>query len=150
MAGPHVLLLIPPLTQLNTPYPATAYLTGFLRSRGIDANQADLGIDMVLRIFSRSGLQSVFDQVRRREEGLPGEARQMLAIEPAYLDTIEPVIEFLQGRNPSLALLLARPGFLPKGLASPAIEAERRLCVTCRSRTAPNDMPPSTSKTSPI
>ncbi|MCX5720547.1 MAG: radical SAM protein [Nitrospirae bacterium] len=115
MAGPHVLLLIPPLTQLNTPYPATAYLTGFLRSRGIDADQADLGIDMVLRIFSRSGLQSVFDQVRQREDELPGEARQMLAIEPAYLNTIEPVIEFLQGRNPSLALLLARPGFLPQG-----------------------------------
>ena len=115
MAGPHVLLLIPPLTQLNTPYPATAYLTGFLRSRGIDADQADLGIDMVLRIFSRSGLQSVFNQVRQREDELPGEARQMLAVEPAYLNTIEPVIEFLQGRNPSLALLLARPGFLPQG-----------------------------------
>lgn len=115
MAGPHVLLLIPPLTQLNTPYPATAYLTGFLRSRRIAADQADLGIDMVLRIFSRSGLQSVFEQVRQHEDELPGEARQMLAVEPAYLNTIEPVIEFLQGRNPSLALLLSRPGFLPQG-----------------------------------
>ena len=33
MAVP-LLLVIPPLTQLNTPYPSTAYLTGFLRSRG--------------------------------------------------------------------------------------------------------------------
>ncbi|MDW7654179.1 MAG: radical SAM protein, partial [Nitrospiraceae bacterium] len=87
MAGPHVLLLTPPLTQLNTPYPATAYLTGFLRSRGIDADQADLGIDMVLRLFSRSGLQSVFDQVRQQATALPGEARQMLAVAPAYLST---------------------------------------------------------------
>ena len=39
----------------------------------------------------------------------------MLAVESVYLHTIEPVIEFLQGRNPSLALLLARPGFLPQG-----------------------------------
>ena len=115
MAGPQVLLLIPPLTQLNTPYPSTAYLTGFLRGRGIETSQADLGIDMVLKIFSRSGLQAVFEQVRGREDELPGEARQMLAVEPAYLHTIEPVIEFLQGRNPSLALLLARPGFLPQG-----------------------------------
>ena len=115
MAGPHVLLLTPPLTQLNTPYPATAYLTGFLRSRGIDADQADLGIDMVLRLFSRSGLQLVFEQVRQQATALPGEARQMLAVAPAYLSTIDPVIEFLQGRNPSLALLLARPGFLPQG-----------------------------------
>ncbi|HZC80168.1 MAG TPA: radical SAM protein, partial [Nitrospiraceae bacterium] len=115
MAGPRVLLLIPPLTQLNTPYPSTAYLTGFLRGRGVEVSQADLGIEMVLRIFCRSGLQAVFEQVRTGDAELPGEAKQMLAIEPAYLQTIDPVIEFLQGRNPSLALLLARPGFLPQG-----------------------------------
>jgi len=115
MPTPTILLLTPPLTQLNTPYPATAYLTGFLRDRGIETYQADLGIEMMLRVFSRSGLQAVFEQVRQREDELPGEARQMLAIEPAYLNTIEPVIEFLQGRNPSLALLLARTGFLPQG-----------------------------------
>jgi hypothetical protein len=115
MAGPRVLLLIPPLTQLNTPYPSTAYLTGFLRGHGVEVSQADLGIEMVLRIFCRSGLQAVFEQVRTGDAELPGEAKQMLAIEPAYLQTIDPVIEFLQGRNPSLALLLARPGFLPQG-----------------------------------
>jgi radical SAM superfamily enzyme YgiQ (UPF0313 family) len=112
---PTVLLITPPLTQLNTPYPATAYLTGFLHAQGIEASQADLGIEMVLRLFSRSGLQAVFDRVRKQGEELPGEARQMLAVEPAYVNAIEPVIEFLQGRNPSLALLLARPGFLPQG-----------------------------------
>jgi radical SAM superfamily enzyme YgiQ (UPF0313 family) len=115
MAGPRVLLLIPPLTQLNTPYPSTAYLTGFLRGHGIEASQADLGIEMVLRLFCRSGLQTLFEHVRAHTNELPGEARQMLAVEPAYLNAINPVIEFLQGRNPSLALLLARPGFLPQG-----------------------------------
>ncbi|HJS67712.1 MAG TPA: radical SAM protein [Nitrospiraceae bacterium] len=115
MIGPRVLLLIPPLTQLNTPYPSTAYLTGFLRSRGIEVSQADLGIEMVLRLFCRSGIKALFAQIRERANELPGEARQMLAIEPAYLNAIDPVIEFLQGRNPSLALLLARPGFLPQG-----------------------------------
>lgn len=115
MARPRVLLIIPPLTQLNTPYPSTAYLTGFLQARGIEVSQADLGIEMVLRLFSPSGLRAVFNHLREREDHLPGEARQMLAVESAYLHTIEPVIEFLQGRNPSLALLLARPGFLPQG-----------------------------------
>ena len=33
----RVLLLTPPMTQLNTPYPATAYLTGFLRAHGGDS-----------------------------------------------------------------------------------------------------------------
>ena len=68
MPTPSVLLLIPPLTQLNTPYPSTAYLTGFLRVRGIEASQADLGIEMVLRLFCRSGLQAVFEQVRERKK----------------------------------------------------------------------------------
>ena len=74
MSTPSVLLLIPPLTQLNTPYPSIAYLTGFLRGRGIEASQADLGIEMVLRIFCRPGLQALFERVRKRENELPGEA----------------------------------------------------------------------------
>ena len=150
MPTPSVLFLIPPLTQLNTPYPSTAYLTGFLRGRGIEASQADSGIDMVLRLFSRSGLQTMFERVRERKDELPGEARQMLAIEPAYMNAIEPVIEFLQGRNPSLALLLARPGFLPKDLGLPAIEGALRHYEACRSRIALNDSLHCISKTWPI
>ncbi|HSN03557.1 MAG TPA: radical SAM protein, partial [Nitrospira sp.] len=115
MTQPQVLLLTPPLTQLNTPYPATAYLTGFLRSRRIPCEQADLGIEMVLRLFSRAGLTRVFDAIRRQRSDLPGEAQQMLALEQAYVTAVDPVIEFLQGRNPSLGPLLARPGILPQG-----------------------------------
>ena len=69
MTAPRVLLLIPPLTQLNTPYPSTAYLTGFLQSRGIACEQADLGIEMVLRLFSRDGLRQVFGLVRQLVPG---------------------------------------------------------------------------------
>jgi len=110
-----MLLLIPPLTQLNTPYPSTAYLTGFLESRGIAAEQADLGIEMVLRLFSQTGLRRLFAEVRKRDDALPPEATAMLAQEQAYLEWIEPVVSFLQGRNPALASLLRRPGTLPRG-----------------------------------
>ncbi len=115
MAPQRVLLLIPPLTQLNTPYPSTAYLTGFLQSRGIAAEQADLGIEMVLRLFSRDELRRLFDEVRKHTVALPPEATAMLAKEQAYLEWIEPVISFLQGRNPAAAALLSRPGTLPRG-----------------------------------
>jgi len=124
-----VLLLIPPLTQLNTPYPSTAYLTGFLRFQGIPCEQADLGIEMVLRLFSRSGLAALFEEIRTAGKDLPGEAQQMLAVEQTYLDAIDPVIEFLQGRNPSLAPLLTRPGYLPQG---PRFNG--RVCKTSSSR----------------
>ena len=50
----RVLLILPPMTQLNTPYPATAFLTGYLREQGIDAVQADLAIGLVNRLFTRA------------------------------------------------------------------------------------------------
>lgn len=65
MAKPRILFVTPPLTQLNTPYPATAYLTGFLRSRGYETEQADLGLDMILRLFSRPGLEQAFHRIKQ-------------------------------------------------------------------------------------
>ena len=59
----RVLLLTPPMTQLNTPYPATSYLTGFLRERGHDARQVDLSLALALRWLSREGLTEVASQV---------------------------------------------------------------------------------------
>jgi hypothetical protein len=52
------------MTQLNTPYPSTAYLTGFLRSRGISAVQEDLALALVLRLFSRDGLTALRESIR--------------------------------------------------------------------------------------
>ena len=115
MPTPTVLLLTPPLTQLNTPYPATAYLTGFLREQQIPVSQADIGIEMVLTLFSRSGLAAVFTEVRKRGDDLPVEARQMLDAEQAYVSAVDPVVEFLQTRNPALAPHLVSHGFLPQG-----------------------------------
>ncbi len=115
MADPAVLLVIPPLTQLNTPYPSTAYLTGFLQSRGIETQQADLGIEMVLRLFSAEGLQNVFGQLHGRESCLPKEALGMMRNEHTYVEMIEPVIAFLQGKAPDIASRLIQSGVLPQG-----------------------------------
>jgi radical SAM superfamily enzyme YgiQ (UPF0313 family) len=115
MEPQRLLLLISPLTQLNTPYPSTAYLTGFLESRGIAAEQADLGIEMVLRLFSRAGLTRVFADIRRSADDLPPEAIGMLSMERAYLDQIDTVVSFLQGRNPAAAARLIQAGLLPQG-----------------------------------
>ncbi len=111
-----ILLIIPPLTQLNTPYPSTAYLTGFLRSHGYRTHQADVGIEMVLALFSRAGLNRVFDELRDKPiDDLPGEARQMLSLARAYVETIDPVIRFLQGQDPTLASRICQGTFLPQG-----------------------------------
>lgn len=133
MASP-VLLLIPPLTQLNTPYPSTAYLTGFLRSRGYTVTQADLGIETALALFSRAGLARVFEEIRRIPGELPGEARPMLALEEAYLDTIEPVVALLQGADLSLALRICQGRFLPQGPRFARASASRARASTDQAR----------------
>lgn len=125
-----LLLLIPPLTQLNTPYPSTAYLSGFLRGRGYAVAQADLGIEMVLALFSRVGLARVFEEVRRLPGELPGEAKPMLALESAYLETIEPVVAFLQGADQSLAPRICQGRFLPRGPRFARASAARTLSTT--------------------
>ena len=69
---PPVTLVLPPLTQLNTPYPSTGYLTHFLRGRGMEVDQVDLGIELVDALFCREGLARVGKEAS--EEGL-GAAR---------------------------------------------------------------------------
>src|SRR5690349_10297709 len=60
----RILSIIPPMTQLNTPYPSTAYLTGFLRSRGFHAEQMDLSIGLALQLLSVDGLRDIHRQLQ--------------------------------------------------------------------------------------
>ncbi|MEY4909689.1 MAG: hypothetical protein RL260_3407 [Pseudomonadota bacterium] len=112
----RVLSVIPPMTQLNTPYPSTAYLTGFLRSRGVDAVQEDLALALVLRLLSRNGLL----EIRRRVESAPPKhptepVQSFMAQFDRYAATIDRVIAFLQGRDATLAHRINSRAFLPEG-----------------------------------
>ncbi|MDP1901451.1 MAG: radical SAM protein [Rubrivivax sp.] len=112
----RVLAVIPPMTQLNTPYPSTAYLTGFLRSRGIPAVQEDLALALVLALFSPPGLQSVRDCI----QALPAAQRtpRVAAFDAEfdrYHASIAPTVAFLQGRDATLAHRIATRRFLPEG-----------------------------------
>ena len=118
----RVLSLIPPMTQLNTPYPSTAYLTGFLRSRGVAAVQADLALGLALALLSRGGLQAVLDEIEADASNLspkpaPNSASVQAFVEqaPRYLATIDPVIAYIQGRDSTLAHRIASRTFLPEG-----------------------------------
>jgi hypothetical protein len=108
-----VFLFTPPFTQLNTPYPATAYLKGFLNTKGITAYQADLGIEVTIALFCKKGLQKMFAGIDASKE-LSANARRILALQYDYVNTIDAVIHFLQGKNPELANLIAKRNFLPE------------------------------------
>ena len=63
-----ILLVTPPFTQLNTPYPATVYLKGFLNTKNISSSQMDLGIEVILAIFSKNSLKDIFNFAKENGE----------------------------------------------------------------------------------
>ncbi len=120
----RVLCVIPPMTQLNTPYPSTAYLTGFLRSRGIAAVQEDLAIALVLELLSAKGLHAVRDELLAAPAG--GQSPKVSAFLDQferYAATIAPVIAFLQGRDATLMHRICSRAFLPEGPRFTALDA---------------------------
>lgn len=109
-----VFLITPPFTQLNTPYPATAYLKGFLNTRDITSFQADLGIEVTLALFCRQGLTGLFDEVAASGIELSANAQRIFGLKDDYINTIDQVMLLLQGKNPTLAHLVSKRSFLPE------------------------------------
>ncbi len=116
-----ILLITPPFTQLNTPYPATAYLKGFLNTKNISAYQMDLGIEVILDMFSKKGLTEIFCHIERSRDAdspnsqlLTSNSQRIYSLKYDYIKTIDVVIAFLQGKNPSLARQICSGNFLPE------------------------------------
>ena len=110
----QLLLVTPPFTQLNTPYPATAYLKGFLNTKNISAVQADLGIEVILELFSKAGLTKLFTEIEAKAVHLTENAERIVALKADYIQTIDAVILFLQGKNPGMAHSICQDDFLPE------------------------------------
>src|SRR6478736_1707370 len=109
-----ILLITPPFTQLNTPYPATAYLKGFFNTKKINSFQADLGIEVTVALFSKQGLQNLFATIHALQKELSANATRIVALQEDYINTIDAVILFLQGKSPTLAHLICKRDFLPE------------------------------------
>ncbi|WDF45481.1 B12-binding domain-containing radical SAM protein [Chryseobacterium sp. KACC 21268] len=108
-----ILLITPPFTQLNTPYPATAYIKGFLNTKNISSYQIDLGIEVILQLFSKDGIQKVFSKeidIKTISEN----SQRIFALRDEYIKTIDQVILFLQNKNPTLARQICSMNFLPE------------------------------------
>jgi len=109
-----VFAITPPFTQLNTPYPATAYIKGFLNTKNIACFQADLGIEVILALFSKKGLTDLFDFVNQKTEIFSKNSQRIIALQEDYIQTIDAVILFLQGKNPTLSHIICQENFLPE------------------------------------
>jgi hypothetical protein len=110
----QVFLITPPFTQLNTPYPGTAYIKGFLNTKNIPSTQSDLGIEVILKLFSKEGLENLFNNPIPNTQNLTPNTQRILALQDEYIKTIDSVIAFLQGKNPTLALQICQEDYLPE------------------------------------
>jgi radical SAM superfamily enzyme YgiQ (UPF0313 family) len=112
----RILLLTAPMVQLNTPYPATAYLAGFLRLHadelGLEIAQADPALELFLGLYCRDGVSRVLAALPRRASA---SASSLCESADRYLETVDAVVRFLQGRDPKLAARIVRRKFLPEG-----------------------------------
>ena len=109
-----LLLLTPPFTQLNTPYPATAYLKGFLNTKEITSFQMDLGIEVILALFTKDTFRELFDIAFENETIISENCQRIYSLKEAYLDPLEDVILFLQGKNQTFARQICTENFLPQ------------------------------------
>ena len=109
-----VLLITPPFTQLNTPYPATAYLKGFLNTQSIASVQCDLGIETILALFSGDGLRGLFEEIAKTAPELSSNSIRICQLSQTYIQTIDQVIAFLQGKNSLLSHLICDRRYLPE------------------------------------
>ncbi len=109
-----LLLITPPFTQLNTPYPATAYIKGFLNTKGISAFQMDLGIEVILELFSRKRLELLFEFANDNTTVQTPNTQRIYALKADYLRTIDAVILFLQGKNQTFARQICSENILPQ------------------------------------
>ncbi len=109
-----LLLITPPFTQLNTPYPATAYLKGFLKTKGIGSFQMDLGIEVILELFSKSTFEEIFRLAYEDDRIQSENCQRIYALKEHYLKSLDDIILFLQGKNQTFARQICTTNFLPQ------------------------------------
>ena len=81
-----ILFLTPPFVQLNTPYPATASLVGFLSARGHACTQRDLSIEVALDVLRAYGDEFADEAIEiLQNPHLPAEAKVETT---AYMDEL--------------------------------------------------------------
>jgi hypothetical protein len=109
-----LLLITPPFTQLNTPYPGTAYLKGFLNTKSIDSFQMDLGIEVILKLFNKQTFEEIFRLAFEDDQITSENCERIYALKDAYLKSLDDVIMFLQGKNQTFARQICTREFLPQ------------------------------------
>ncbi len=117
----NTLLVTPPFSQLNTPYPATAYLKGFLQEKKVPTVQCDLSIELFSSVFTSNFIQKIFDVAQSHNSY---EYPLVWQLREEYIHKVEVVIKYLQKQEVTQAYQILHNGFLPKGHRAINIEED--------------------------
>lgn len=115
------LFITPPFTQLNTPYPATTYLTGYLRSLNYHCDQCDLSIELFNAIFTSQIITEVFHEAQQQGDL---EFKEVWQQRDKYIRKVDMVIAYLRQQEEQTAKYLISDGFLPKAHRSKELSLE--------------------------
>ena len=61
-----ILVITPPVIQLNSPYPSGAYLCSFFKNQNDECTWKDLNISLFYKIFSASGIETLFSLTEKK------------------------------------------------------------------------------------
>ncbi|GEQ85809.1 radical SAM protein [Patiriisocius marinistellae] len=107
-----ILFITPPFTQLNTAYPASAYLKGFMEENKISFSHCDLSIELFTSIFTSDFLRAIFKEAADLKNYFYPEISKM---KERYISRVDVVIGFLQKQDIETAHKILEPNFLPIG-----------------------------------
>ncbi len=145
-----VLIITPPIVQLNTPYPAGAFLKSFFQMQDDECVWKDLNIELFYEIFSRKGLTKLFElsqpqglemaiqAEKRGDDNTAFNIRRYISQKQNWIDWIETIVAILCGKAREKEHQFLYSPFAPRGarmenyLASlekePTVEDVRFLC----------------------
>jgi hypothetical protein len=82
----------------------------------------DLGIEVIVDLFSKKTFEIIFEQLENTNFSFSENAQRIFTLRAAYLQTIDEVLAFLQGKNPSFARQICSENFLPEASRFEALD----------------------------
>ncbi len=110
-----IVLINPPFSQVSSPYPAIYHLKNTLIKENINVECIDLNIELCLKVLSKKFLTEIFNAIKKTSNIDDHYIREILYKKSRYIECIDDVINFLQGKDPSFAYKVASRKYLPEG-----------------------------------
>lgn len=133
-----VVILQPPLTQLNSPYPSGAYLASFFRKASPSASVRWIDVSNLFfhHLFSSVGLTRLYSLCRETVPEIARDAdsrcdgetafqlRRFLSFEDRWVSWIDGIVSILCGGDRELCHAFVRSAWAPRGARMDAFLAE--------------------------